>query len=258
LLEAKSTAHDRLAEELAAQHQKTVALRREVSELEAKNQSLENAATATRYREQSLQQEVDLLKRNLEWHEGELKTRSQEQTKFRKEKNARIAELERANEDATQTAAALRKTETQLKSRLEELNSKFEDSLQRVQQLQESASKAEESFRAELEGARRLAELQRPAESGYNKSMTTSNASRTKLPMRLASCRRNAKPSTASARQLKLGSQSWNLKSRNFKETWRQRSTPPPLLALHVAMALTTSALQAAPARRCSLPALHG
>lgn len=161
LLESKSTAHDRLAEELAAQHQKIVALRREVSELEAKNQSSENASTSAKYREQSLQQEVDLLKRNNEWHENELKTRSAEQTKFRKEKNARIAELQRTNEDATQTIESLKRTENQLRSRLEELNGKFEESLQRVQQLQEAASQAEESSRSQLESTRRLAELQK-------------------------------------------------------------------------------------------------
>lgn len=136
-------------------------MRREVSELEAKNQVADNAATSSKFREQSLQQEVDLLKRSNEWHENELKTRTAEQTKFRKEKNARIAELQRANEDATQTVEALRRTETTLRNRLEEVNGKAEDSLQKIQHLQESAAKAEESFRAELDNARRLADLQK-------------------------------------------------------------------------------------------------
>ncbi|KAK5004063.1 hypothetical protein LTR28_009389, partial [Elasticomyces elasticus] len=74
LVESKSSAYDRIAEELSTQHQKILALRREVSVLEEKNQATENSASSTRFREQALQQEVDLLKRNNEWHETELKT----------------------------------------------------------------------------------------------------------------------------------------------------------------------------------------
>lgn len=161
VLEAKSTAHDKLAEELAAQHQKILALRREISALEDKNQSLENAASATRFKEQALQQEVDLLKRNNEWHETELKTRTAEHTKFRKEKNARISELQRANEEATVTVESMKRTEASLKQRLDQLNQKADDAFAKIQKMQEDASKAEESFRVEIDSAHRLANLQK-------------------------------------------------------------------------------------------------
>ncbi|KAJ9635197.1 Protein mlp1 [Coniosporium tulheliwenetii] len=161
LLEAKSTAYDKLAEELAAQHQKITNLRREVSELEQKNQAAENASMSTKFREQALQQEVDLLKKNNEWHETELQTRGQEYTKYRKEKGARIAELQRLNEDANQTIESLQRTENSLRNRLEEVNAKAEDAFARIQQLQEAAAKSEESFRVELDSSQRLADLQK-------------------------------------------------------------------------------------------------
>lgn len=122
---------------------------------------MENAASSAKFKEQALQQEVDLLKRNNEWHESELKTRTTEHTKFRKEKNARISELQRANEDANATAEALKRTEQTLRLRLEELGQKADDAFAKIQQMQEGASKAEESFRVELDSARRLAELQK-------------------------------------------------------------------------------------------------
>ncbi|KAK4988905.1 Protein mlp1 [Elasticomyces elasticus] len=161
LVDSKSSAYDRIAEELSTQHQKILALRREVSVLEEKNQAAENAASSTRFREQALQQEVDLLKRNNEWHETELKTRAAEYAKFRKEKNARVAELQRSSDDANSTIDAMNRTENILRQRLSEVEQKADDAFARLQQYQEVTSKAEESFKIELDSVRRLAELQK-------------------------------------------------------------------------------------------------
>ncbi|KAL1621757.1 Protein mlp1 [Diplodia seriata] len=161
LLEAKTTAHDKLAEELSAQHQKIVALRREISELEDKNQAAQNAATTTKFRQQALQQEIDLLKKNNEWYESELQTKNSEYSKYRKEKSAKISELQRLYDDANDTIESMRRTEATLRSRIDEINQKAEDSLEKIQQLQEAAARAEESFRVELDSSRRLADLQK-------------------------------------------------------------------------------------------------
>lgn len=160
LHEAKSAAYDRLAEELSAQHQKLVALRKQVSELEDKKQELEAGAKDVTFRENNLRQEIEQLRTNNEWFEGELKTRSADNTRFRKEKNAQIAELQRANADATQTIDSLRSKETSQAKRIEDLEQRVEQSLLRIQQLQEDATTAQSSFRAELDNYRRLAELE--------------------------------------------------------------------------------------------------
>ncbi|KMU76356.1 hypothetical protein CISG_01090 [Coccidioides immitis RMSCC 3703] len=163
LLESKSAAYDKLAEELSAQHRKTVTLRREVADLEQKLQAANSASASTRFREQSLQQELDLLKKNNEWFENELQTKSAEYLKFRKEKAARISELQRQNEETNSNIDTLRRNETSLKQRLDEVEQKYEESLTSVQYLKEEAIKQTESFRIELDSAGRLAQLQQNA-----------------------------------------------------------------------------------------------
>ncbi|KAM5475318.1 Protein mlp1 [Microsporum audouinii] len=163
LLESKSVAYDKLAEELSIQHRKTIDLRREVTALEQKIQAASSTAASTRFREQSLQQEVDLLKKNNEWFETELKTKSAEHLKFRKEKSARISELQRLNEEANSKAETLERSENALKRRLDDVEQKYEESLANVQQLKEEAIQATESFRIELDSSSRLAQLQQAA-----------------------------------------------------------------------------------------------
>ncbi|KAJ5259533.1 nuclear pore complex protein An-Mlp1 [Penicillium angulare] len=160
LLESKSSAHDKLAEELSSQHKKTIELRRELSTAEQNLQNANSASASARFREQSLQQELDLTKKNNEWFETELKTKNADHIKFRKEKNARISELQRENEETNSTIDALRRSENSLKSRLDETEQRYEESLSSIQQLKEEAIQAAESFRNELDSANRLAELQ--------------------------------------------------------------------------------------------------
>jgi nucleoprotein TPR len=160
LLESKSAAHDKLAEELSAQHKKTIELRRELSTAEQNIQNANSASASARFREQNLQQELDLTKKNNEWYETELKTKSAEHSKFRKEKSARISELQRENEEANSTIETLRRTENSLKSRLDETEQRYEESLASITKLKEDAIQASESFRIELDSANRLAELQ--------------------------------------------------------------------------------------------------
>ncbi|KAJ5823565.1 hypothetical protein N7447_005905 [Penicillium robsamsonii] len=163
LLESKSAAYDKLAEELSLQHKKTIELRRELSTAEQSLQNANAASASARFREQSLQQELDLTKKNNEWFETELKTKSAEYIKFRKEKGARISELQRDNEEANSTIDSLRRSENSLKSRLDETEQRYETSLATIHQLKEEAIQATESFRIELDSSNRLAELQESA-----------------------------------------------------------------------------------------------
>ncbi|KAJ5156270.1 hypothetical protein N7492_009073 [Penicillium capsulatum] len=160
LLESKSAAHDSLAEELSAQHKKTIELRRELSTAEQNLQNSNSASASARFREQNLQQELDLTKKNNEWFETELKTKNSEHIKFRKEKNTRITELQRENEEANTVIDSLRRSENSLRSRLDETEQRYEESLAKNHQLQEEAIQAAESFRNELEASSRLADLQ--------------------------------------------------------------------------------------------------
>ncbi len=159
LLESKSTAHDKLAQELTEQHQKTVELRRKVSDLEQSIQSANVASASASYHEQSLQQEIEHLKRSNEWLDKELKTKSEEYSKHRKEKGARLAELQRQNDEAASTLDALSRTESNLRKRYEEVSQKADDCLSRIQQMQEEAARKDEAFNVEIVAANRLTEL---------------------------------------------------------------------------------------------------
>ena len=161
LLESKTTAHDNLAQELNTQHQKTMEFRREVSNLEQSLQAANAASTSSRFHEQGLQQEIESLKRNNDWLDKELKTKSGEYTKYRKEKSLRTTELQRQLDEARSTIDAANRTETTLRRRLDELSQKADDSFTHIQQLQEDAAKRDESFRVELDAANRLTELTR-------------------------------------------------------------------------------------------------
>lgn len=160
LLESKSAAHDKLAEELSSLHKKTIELRRDLSTAEQNQQKADSASASARFREQSLQQELDLTKKNNEWYETELKTKGAEHLKFRKEKSARISELQRENEEASSTIDSLRRSENSLKTRLDETEQRYEESLASISQLKEEAIQAAESFRVELTATQRLAEVQ--------------------------------------------------------------------------------------------------
>ena len=159
LLESKTTAYDVLREELSAQHQRIVDLRREVSSLEQATQNASAASSSAKFREQGLQQENEYLKRNNEWLDNELKTKNGEHAKYRKEKGLRISELQRQNDDSITTVEALQRTESTLRTRLQELNQKADDALAQIQSMQEEAAQREESNRVELDAANRLAEL---------------------------------------------------------------------------------------------------
>ncbi|KAK4190830.1 nucleo protein TPR [Podospora australis] len=159
IVDSKTTANASLAEELQKQHQKILKLNQEISQLNQSVQTAQTTANSAKYREEALKQELELANKNNEWYDAELKTKAAESLKFRKEKGARIAELQRLNEDANSNIESLTRTEQQLRKRLEEAQSKADEALSKVQQLQESAARAEESFKQELESSKRLVEL---------------------------------------------------------------------------------------------------
>lgn len=160
LVESKTAEKDCVVNEVSEVHTKLLKARAEVSELEQAKQSLADAASQQKFKEHNLQQEIAQLKKNNEWHSNELQTRTQELNKQRKERNARISSLERELEDSNATAEALKRTEKTLRQRLEEIEGKANDAFSRIASLQEEAARKEQGLRAEIDGSKRLAELQ--------------------------------------------------------------------------------------------------
>lgn len=160
IIDTKNATNSQLLEELQAMQQKNTELKKQVTELQQSVQAERAAATSAKWREQNLQQELNLTRQNNEWFEKELQTKREEAMKHRKEKGARISELERLNEDQRSTIDSLTRGEQQLRSRLKDAQDKVETSLTKIQKLQEAAARTEESFRQELEASKRLADLQ--------------------------------------------------------------------------------------------------
>ncbi|KAI1504753.1 hypothetical protein F5X99DRAFT_348507 [Biscogniauxia marginata] len=159
IIDTKNSANDTLSQELQAQHQKNIKLNQEITALQQSVQNANNASNTSKFREQSLQQQLEMAQRSADFFENELKTKAAEALKFRKEKGARIAELQRLNDDAVSNIESLKRTEQQLRQRLEEAQKKADVALTKVQQLQEAAGRREEDFRQECDGLRRLVDL---------------------------------------------------------------------------------------------------
>ena len=101
-----------------------------------------------------------MLKKSNEWLENERRIKADEHTNFRKEKNARISELSRSNEQYISEAETLRRSEITLKQRVEDQVTKIEEMLEEIQKMREAKICADDAFRVELESVNRLAELQ--------------------------------------------------------------------------------------------------
>lgn len=159
IVEANNKRDSTLSEELTKQHQRNVELSREITSLQQSEQNARGQLSSAKYREDSIQQQLDLARGNVEWLESELKTKSAEALKYRKEKGARIAELQRQGEDALSQVDSLKRTEKQLRDRLSTLQTKVDDTLVRIQKQEESFAATVNSYKSELEDQRRLVDM---------------------------------------------------------------------------------------------------
>ncbi|KAI9725925.1 MAG: hypothetical protein M1828_002252 [Chrysothrix sp. TS-e1954] len=161
LLSNKSTAHDEVAKQLQSQHENIIKLRRDAATSEEHRQTADNNLSAAKFHESSLESEIGLLRRSNDWLDGELKTKSSEYSKYRKDKSAKISELQRLNDDSTSSVQSLRRTEGSLRKRLEEIEQKLDESYLTNQQLREDIARKEDDLRSQADGARRVADLQK-------------------------------------------------------------------------------------------------
>ena len=159
IIDTKNSTNEALSQELQAQHQKTLELNREVTALQQAVQNANAAASSSKIREQGLQRQLEAARRDVEWTDQELKKVSAEALNYRKEKGARIAELQRQNDDAASMVESLKRGEQQLRQRLQDAQRKADDALAKVQQLEEAAARREEDFQQQVDRLQRLHEL---------------------------------------------------------------------------------------------------
>ncbi|KAJ8129667.1 hypothetical protein O1611_g3964 [Lasiodiplodia mahajangana] len=159
IIDTKNSTNETLSQDLQAQHQKNLRLSQEVTALQQAVQNANAAASSAKIREQGLQRQLEATKRDADWMEQELKKKTAEALSYRKEKGARIAELQRQNDDAASTVESLKRGEQQLRQRLQDAQRKADDALTKVQQLEEAAARREEDFQQQVDRLQRLHEL---------------------------------------------------------------------------------------------------
>ncbi|KAK5996455.1 Protein MLP1-like protein [Cladobotryum mycophilum] len=159
IIESNNKQNQTLTEELTKQHQRNVEISRELTALQQSEQNAKGQLNSAKFRQESLQQQLDLARQNTEWLENELKTKSDEALKYRKEKGARIAELQRQNEDFKSQFDALKRTEQQLRDRLDAMQTKTDDALVKLQKQEGSFASTVDSYKQELEDQRRLVDM---------------------------------------------------------------------------------------------------
>ncbi|KAI0449211.1 hypothetical protein F5B21DRAFT_518347 [Xylaria acuta] len=159
IIDTKNATNETLSQELQAQHQKNLKLSQEVTSLQQAVQNASATASSAKIREQGLQRQLEAVKRDIEWTDQELKKKTAEALSYRKEKGARIAELQRQNDDAASTVESLKRGEQQLRQRLQDAQNKADAALAKVQQLEEAAARREEDFQQQVGRLQRLHEL---------------------------------------------------------------------------------------------------
>ncbi|RCI16838.1 hypothetical protein L249_3038 [Ophiocordyceps polyrhachis-furcata BCC 54312] len=159
IIESNSKRDQAVVDELAKQHQRNVELAREVAVLQGSEQNAKGQLNSSKFREETLKQQLELARSNEEWLQAELKTKSAEALKYRKEKGAQIAQLQQEGDDARSQVDSLRRSEQQLRERLEAAQVKADEALVTLQKQEAAFSATVDSYKQELENQRRLVDM---------------------------------------------------------------------------------------------------
>jgi nucleoprotein TPR len=159
LLDKRNQEIRELRSDMENAHNKNLDHRRTIVEMESHLQELRSAKLSAKLKEQSLIQEVEMLKKNNEWLDNELKIKSEEFKKFRTERLSKFSSVQNDLDRVQAEHSALSKSYEALKERFSDTSMKYEQSLAKVRDLQGAQDVAEESFRKEMASQQRLAEL---------------------------------------------------------------------------------------------------
>ncbi|KAK9463788.1 uncharacterized protein V1516DRAFT_661912 [Lipomyces oligophaga] len=133
--------------------------RKHTVELENKLQEAESAKLSSKFREQHLNQEIELLKTNNIWLDNELSTKTTEFSTFRRDKSSQVSKLQSELDDALTNVEALTKSRDSLNDRVASLSRDLENALQREKTLKDTIASAEDNFNKEMVSQKRLVDL---------------------------------------------------------------------------------------------------
>ncbi|KAJ7387616.1 hypothetical protein OS493_000951 [Desmophyllum pertusum] len=128
-------------------------------EAQAKLDQIQSQETSFKFREKRIEQEKELIERQNKWLSEELKTKTDELVKLRKEKSSQVLELQSQLDERTEELSHLKTSAETLKESNTELNNKVESYMHKLKEAREQLVKTEDHFKTELASQSKLAVL---------------------------------------------------------------------------------------------------
>lgn len=159
LLEKKNREVDNYKNELNQLQESNSKLRKELIELETTNQTTSSNFTHTKFKLQSLETQIDLLTKNNDWLNNEVKTISADFSEYRKEKSTELSTLQSDYDNKVVEFNSLKARFDNLSSRFDEVSTNLDNALVQVKTLNDEKSLNQEEFFKEISLKDRLVNL---------------------------------------------------------------------------------------------------
>jgi nucleoprotein TPR len=130
--------------------------RQDLYTAESQVRELQSTEVSTKFRLESLTQQLELAQSETERNASELAAKSEELTKYRRTKHAELAELQIAHDALEQTYGALESSYKALQSTHASQIHQLQEHMQRVQDLTGQLAEQEATYTGEISGLKRL------------------------------------------------------------------------------------------------------
>ncbi|EMD40194.1 hypothetical protein CERSUDRAFT_112402 [Gelatoporia subvermispora B] len=162
----------RLREDITQRDEEIMTLRNNLRQARQDHQALESqlrelrsSETATKFKVDSLTQQLKLAKAEAERASAELAAKTEEFAKYRRAKHAELAQLQASHDALAQTHAATESTLKTLQSQHSSQTHQFMQALARIQDLTGQLAEQEATFSSEAAGLKRLVEMMEARET---------------------------------------------------------------------------------------------
>jgi len=159
LLEKKNREIENFKNELNQVQESNSKLRKELINLETNNQTSNSNLTHTKFKLQSLETQIDLLTKNNDWLNNEIKTISTDFSNYRKEKSFELSTLQSDYDNKIVEFNSLKTRYDNLFERFEEVSNNLDNSLVQIKNLNDEKSLNQEEFLKEMSLKDRLVKL---------------------------------------------------------------------------------------------------
>ncbi|OCH84090.1 hypothetical protein OBBRIDRAFT_808494 [Obba rivulosa] len=153
------------AEEILTLRNNLRQARQEYQALESQLRELRSSDTATKFKVDSLTQQLELAKGEAERTSAELAAKTDEFAKYRRAKHAELAQLQASHDSLAQTHAATESTLKTLQSQHSAQTHQLTQALARIQDLTGQLAEQEATFSSEAAGLKRLVEMMEAREA---------------------------------------------------------------------------------------------